>query len=502
MPLYQFDNSSLIDEVTLIKNASGGQRAYLHAREDATAEQLAEVMKQLSEHHYLSVPYKKDGKPVLEVRGFGKEEKLMTTLKSRKLVGGKQGKKEVPEDRVSWLEKFKANSLWLVAFIYLSGDLGYMAYEHMEAKDEKDKKKHKSTTDLVMDRIGGLGYFAGSLTLLGSLMAGKDTAEDEIQKAAKLATEKAAELGMELDEEGALVSFAHQKDDRSKFIKTFSKYPSEIMNACFSAAGVGIAYTARRKFAEAKDLEKKQKDGVVLSEDDQELLDKKSVYSKDRYLGIISGVAGAYGAVMPEKAPDPTKPRKKGVEGAIEWISQRPLSVAGFGLLISSAIHVVSSFEERNKLQGRKEKMLKEAGGQAKYDKKMFGNKMRFIFVIASIVAEVILFFSSKGHGKGVKTDESVDPSTCSMVAEMIAKQPKETHADLTDKMSEFLSMPDVLGTNQETLKTMINGKLEELDKNPWMAATKKKAPIASLGNSAQERAAKAAEISTSPFLS
>ena len=141
MPVYRYDNSSLIDEVTVIKNATGGRRAYLHAREGATAEELGEATKALIEAGLKVVPTEYEGKAALEVRGFGKEEILTNMLARNQLTNGTAQKSKTADDKFSFKSWFGKNSFFVSALVYLVGDVNYIRYESQLEKESDEKEK-------------------------------------------------------------------------------------------------------------------------------------------------------------------------------------------------------------------------------------------------------------------------------------------------------------------------------------------------------------------------
>ncbi len=462
MPLYRFDNSPVIDKVTVITNASGGSRAYLHAKPDASPELLGETMKTLLDKGYLAVPFEVEGKPVLELRGFGKKELLLETLQANNLTQGKAKTHEIPEDKISLLSKLKKNSFMVSALLYLVGDLSFIYYEKQRDKKSNEDKSHDSKRG-VWDWLAGYGYLAGTTTSIASMLLSSDASEEQISKAANMVVQASQRAGIELPNDNALLVAAKGKE-QNPLVSSFTKHSSELMNIGFATAGVAIAQNNLQKL---RDLNEKELQPGFEANDFHKA--SKTEHKMDIALGMISTASGLTSVFVKEKPRDPSQPRKKGVAGVGEFFQEKPLRIAGYGYLLSTVIHLVSSLKERSKIV---------ADNKANNENKSVEHTtFRLIFVVTNLIAEVIMSLSSKGHGAGVKSDDSVDPTTCAMVADMIHKKPADMRDDLVERMSEFLSMPDALGTNQDKLKSMINDQLAKLDKNPWVNNVQKAKP-------------------------
>ncbi len=92
----------------------------------------------------------------------------------------------------------------------------------------------------------------------------------------------------------------------------------------------------------------------------------------------------------------------------------------------------------------------------------------------ANLVAELLLAISSKGHGEGVKSDNSVDNTIISLAAELIVKQPKAMQNYLIDHMADFLARPDVLALKDTDTSRILRQQVEAMRNNPWAQASGK----------------------------
>ncbi len=506
MPLYRYSGNSLIDEATFIKNATGGVRAYLHAREEATPEQLSQTISSLNKAGFLAVPCEHNGKAMLEVRGFRKAENLTGQLSAMQAISGSPQIQAIKEDKIGFKEWFSKNSFMLTSIIYLAGDIAYIKYESLEDKLKKTNKTKEQREyeeklkasgvaeepeavskgffrDLIANpwkSLGGYGYLAGSTTSLAAMLLRPDPAEDQISKAANAALTASKRAGIHADANDLVTQAAQGISHTTPLRKRLSSNYSEYMNGFFAVAGMAIA---RNNIVDRKELlEKAEKvEGLKDTSYFKKILLRHNL---DIGLGTGTLISGTYGAIATEKAHDPSKPRATGLARIWEWMKERPLSVAANGLLVSTVIHLGSSILERAAIDKENKEITARNNALAPDATKetLLENKhttYRLFFVIVNLIAEVIMAFSSKGHGHGVKADKSVDGSTCALVADMISRKPLEQREELIGKMAGYLADPTSLGTSKDVLEKTIRDQLAALEQNPWAAALNAKTPIA-----------------------
>jgi hypothetical protein len=528
MPLYRYSGSSTIDEVRFFSNENGGTRAYLHAAKHADPEKLQAVIHDLNKQGFVTSPCHLNGQEVLEVRGFGKESKLRAALGEVGAVHGHPHRDELGDDKLDVLAWFKQKSLIISALFYLVGDFCFIKYEKVNTKikDTKKDEKHAALnaaiatfntdksaankvaeyTDVdnrskfakskVWDWLAGYGYLAGSTSSLASLMLRGDTSQMELGSISRFISDAARDAGLEVAGHPALQNAMGLHDTRSKAAKVFTTYSAEMMNLSFATAGLAIA---KDSFETHQRLSKEEKafGHVYDFSKDQRHLDDKSVAFKDVVLGTGTVLSGVTSSIIKEKPVDPNKQRKKGVAGVIEYMKERPLRIAGAGYLISTVIHLWSSLQERGSIKN--ENKIRGTDNQFPTDHTTY----RLGFVIMNLIAEVIMYFSSKGHGEGMKSDESLDITATSMVAQMIAKKPLEEREALVNTMAEALAQQQALGIKVDKAKTMLHEQLAALEKNPWAKAVavqvEPSAPVVMAEKAAEEKAHAISDLASAP---
>lgn len=419
MSVYKYQQGSVIDEVTFVKSDGGSLRAYLHATPDTPEKTLDDIAMSMAKRGWQIVPNSMNGKATLEVRGFGRTKQVTDILSEN---GWAKGKAEITEDKKDtsklW-DKFRKRSLFLSGITYLAGDYSFIKYG---LKDEKNPLK-----------IGaGFAYFGGTLSSL--LFARKDTPDLQIKEIAGRMAKHMQEQNINLPDDCSLNSII--QDKHKGLIKTsddlFRRYPAELMNTFFAISGACIARDAY------KDTKSQSRSKI-------------SAWL-DVGLGSMTMASAAFGNLVEEKVHDPDTPRKHGMAGIWEWVQERPLAVTGVGYMISTMLHFASTTIDMKTANKKNEESIRWRG----------------LFVASAILSEILVAISSKGHGKGVVSDKSVDESVISLSAELIAKQPPAKHEYLIDYMAGFLGREDVLALKDTDVKDLLRTQVELTKKNPW----------------------------------
>lgn len=450
MDIRRYQQGSTIDEIVFEKTESGAVRAYLHANSAIDSEKLANISKNLSAHDWQNIPSTHNGKAMLEVRGFGSEKKLLEEMTQQGWVKGTAQIEKTKEKPVSFTNKIKKNSLQASGLFFLVGDAAYAAYGY--------KKGHKE------DMLAGAMYFLGSAALLG--YGNHDNSHIEIHNLAKKMQDEMKKQSVNLPENCSLAAIT--RDHKHGLLKSaddlLSRYPSEIMNGFFGLAGASIAASALRHNIYAK---------PPAGWDKEQVARKVKEGKMDVGLGAMTMASGALASMIQEKAHDPDAPKKHGTAAIWEWIQERPLAIAGVGYIISTCFHAVSSYHSMKSAKINNDEIMKKS------------IPMRATFVGANLIAETLMTISSKGHGKGVVSDKSVDDSIVALTAELIATQPAAQQNHLIDYMSGFLGRNDVLAMKNDEVKDLLRTQVELVKKNPWAHCLKTaSAPAAASGAS------------------
>lgn len=421
MSIYRYSQGSVIDEVTFVKSDGGSLRAYLHALPDTSDKTLAYISLAMAKRGWQTVPNSINGKPTLEIRGFGRKTQINDILSENGWTKGAAQVTEDKKDNTRLWDKLRKRSLFLSGISFMISDACYTIY------GQKDKSP--------LNAAAGLAYMAGGVA--SSVFARKDTPDLQIKEIAGRMANHMQAQNIQLPDDCALNSII--KDKHKGLIKTsddfFRRYPSELTNGLFGLAGALIATDAIKELRSATAT-----------------AHNKSVAPLEIALGATTMASAAFGSLVQEKAHDPDTPKKHGLPGVWEWIQERPLMVTGIGYLVSSGFHIASTIKDYT-------------GGDSE---KKTAAKWRMGFIGWTILGEVLISISSKGHGNGVVSDKSVGDSVISLSADLIAKQPPAQHDHLIDYMSGFLGREDVLARKDIDVKDLLRTQVELVKKNPW----------------------------------
>jgi hypothetical protein len=441
--IYRYKNS-IIDELSFKKTANGAIRAYLHARDGTDAAEVQNALEVLKNKDFECIPFTLDGKPTLEVRGFKNEKEFLRILAKQEWTQGKAAA-HTPDPTLSYTDRVKGRSLQLSGVLYSVGDVGFIGYGW----------KGQSWKDVV----AGISYAIGTGALVG--YGRNDQSGLQIKDFSRQLAKHLMKQSVTLPENCSLAAIARDKEKGllTNVHELLTRYPTEIYSLFTGIAGAFVAAAAHEHKVK---VSAKYKHAAVLPSN----LDRKAVDHMrisgwlDIGLGTITMASTAIGGLVQEKAHDPDKPKEKGIKGALEWVQERPLTISGIGLMISTSLHAISTFMDYRtaKRLGNNKRMLDSIPYRAG-------------FVIANLAAEALIAISSKGHGEGVVSDKSVDNSVIAIAADLIVRQPRRLQDAMVPEVAKFLGRPDVLAMKDAEVTTMLHNQVEALRKNPWAVA-------------------------------
>ena len=433
MSVYKYNQSKVIDEITFKKTAKGAVRAYLHARPEVGVEELNHAIKILKDAGFECIPFTLDGKPTLEVRGFKRETQFLSLLNDNKLVNGNAEIVKQPEDIIDWRDKLKERSLQLSGLFYVVGDYNFFTYGRREAHPE--------------DMLAGLMYAGGTTALVG--FGRNDQSDRQVRDLSKKIMHHLAEAGVKLPEDHALHHLVTTKKKNlfENVHDTFERYPSEMFNLFTGLAGACITASA---------LKYKVLKTPAAHMDLHAIKAMRTEGWLDVGLGTLTMASTAIGGLVDEKAHDPDAPQSHVVQAVLDWVRERPLTVAAAGLLVSTGCHAVSTYKAYDEA-----KRIGDMG-------RLGAIVNRATFVATNLAAELLISISSKGHGEGVVSDKSVDISAIAVAAELIAKQPEDVRESLIDYMGKFLGQPKLLAMDDQEVIKLLRHQVEAMCSNPW----------------------------------
>lgn len=457
MSIYRYPESKIVDEITFQKSEGGQTRAYLHAIDGVDQKTLNNITCAFADNGWQVTPYTLNGKPTLEVLGFKSQLKLRQALEQAGWIKGTEEFIGIKQDKLSFIEQVRKRSLGASGIAYVLGDASFTQYGYAD----------KNPWNLA----GGLMYGVGTASLLTG--GRKDQSDLQVKDISKKMAQHFRDIDIALPKDCSLTAIT--EDHNKGLIKSaddlIRRYPSELMNLFFAAAGTCIAIAAYKSLHKAPDPKKFEHEvGEVLERLTMKAKkkglplptasfvgEKMKFYHKvesmlDIGLGAMTGLSGLFAMSVKEKAPDPDEAPKEGLARAWEFVREKPLAIAGVGYMVSTLCHAVSTTIAWNYADNERRKSV----------------PWRAVFVGANLVAELLLAISSKGHGDGVKSDGHVDKTVIALASELIVKQPKAMQEYLINHMAGFLGRADVLAMKNDEAVRQLRTEVEAMRKNPW----------------------------------
>ncbi len=434
MAKYHFAEPSVVDEIDFVRNEKGGLRAYLHANDKISKEKLGQVVCWLRDHDLEGLPFIFEGKPTLEVRGKVKSEKLLVhKLKEAGFVSGEPKIEETPADKMTFMDQFRKRSLQASGVSYLVGDYGFFNYGMKEA----DK----------LTMTGAFFYFLGTLSLV--FYGRNDQSDLQVKDFANSLEHFLTKERLQPPPGSCLYAMTQDKEQTTlEQLEEFCKrYPSEIFNTVTALAGVFVAASAYKNKVHFK---------PAAHMDAHAIQEMRHEGWLDFGLGSMTTVSGLLATFVKEKKPDPDDPPAKGINWVWQKVHEHPLAIAGAGYTVSTMFHAASTFKAYRE--------AKRVGDV----KRLASVPNRALFVGAAFLSEFLLAISSKGHGDGVTSDDSVKESVYAMAAEMITKEPPETREWHIQHMCGFLQQPKVLAEAKEVVEKRLREQVAIMEHNPW----------------------------------
>lgn len=489
LPIYRYSPESLIDEIEIVTNPQGGSRAYLHARTDAAAEQITALKAGIENRGWTGLPFNREGKATLEIRGFDKPEQLLQYAQQQGFASGAVSTQAAPGDKHGFWDKFRHNTLKWTGVAYILGDVAFMTYATMEhGKNKKDLREAEGELAALMKKfnhmppvaekkrldtailgakdaasggpykkLSGLGYAIGSVILTG--FGSKDQSTLEIKKSSQKIDAFLKNEGLAHGQKGDLLNQEHEKKnpnllDRAQSI--LRRYPSEALNLVYTGVGLLLMQSS------FKAMNAPQKGYETL----KDMTKRKRLEGLDIGLGLVTATSAIAGLTIKEKKKVEGEEKRHGIAGVWDWIQEKPLRATGYGYMVATLIHGI--------VTASKWKRHPVTSADHHNNQVMLG---RAVFVGLNLLAEALMVISSKGHGEGVKSPD-VDDSIIASTAEYVAKQNPAIREQLVDRLAGHMASPDILGGKSDEIAAKLRAQMAGMTSNPWAKTSVSPAPV------------------------
>lgn len=480
MPLYRYQPHSVIDEIVIETNDRGASRAYLHAGAGGSPEALAAARARFKALGWHSVPMSISGHPVLELRGFKNPKQLLDETRNLGLVDGAHAPTPTAGDKVSFGDVLRNKTLQATGATYMLADAAFSTYAGMELNKHykelnRAKALGKEAEALARESVrggwwkiaSGVGYAIGSVIL--AAYGSHDQSQSEIKKSVGKIDRYIRQQGLSPVNGGPAVAQEPDKKDTGLLGAAdalLKRYPSEALNIVYTGVGLLLMRSSLNQVHGLKEKLQPLKKGTdefnrIRSELRSERLDIG--------LGTITATSAMAGLLIKEKKPLEGEHRRSGLAGVWDWIQEKPLRATGIGYMAATGVHAITTARKWRALPG-------ETVAQVADKRKIMSG--RAAFVVLSMAAEAMLAISSKGHGEGVQTDRSTEDSVVAATAEFIARQPEANRDLLIERLSGYMSSPDVMGQRAELIAGKLREQIGAIQTNPWSPVSQQAAVV------------------------
>jgi hypothetical protein len=510
MAILSFNSSSPVGSIVLRHSESGATRAYLMPNTQVDSALLQgklqnfydQVTPRSHMRNWQIMPTSFEGQPAIEIRNYGKLDNLLRELKTHSLIdGNKMAVKKEPQDKTNFGDMLAKRALFISGILYLIGDISFYIY----GKLGKRKTNDGPAEEKKAEQFAGMAYAFGSLSLM---LFSRDPSVLQLRDIGKTLSDGLARNGVEFNPESSLgrVSDLKQLSAFQRFNHYAQKHHSEAMALGFGASGVAQMIgpgTDLRTLGKANKEFDASTDPAKIEKNRFDTINSRVDFT----VGTMTALASALTIAVPEKGEEElaksakeTNPLKR----AINWFTDKPLRIAGYGYMGSTILHTVSSVRQlkhANKLLKKFDDPNQQNDPALKlYDKDELKNtktsfSFRMVFVVTNLLAELIMTLGSKGHGAGVKADDSIMRSATAMAAEVIEQQPAEKREDVAALMATLLASKKALGGKPQDYTAAITAAREEYRNNPWTpVANTQSEPVVATQPAPSVAAEKAAE--------
>jgi len=444
--IYRFNDHSLIENVTIERSAGGGMRAYLFARAGSDPAKLESLKSAFNAHGILWAPTSEDGRAVLELRGLKQDESsLLRLLKMQGAVTSNYQKSASIGDKISLEDSLKKNTLKASGWAYFIGDMSFLVYGWKEAFEGKKLTKPAAL-------IAGIFYALGTPAMM--FFGRGDKSDFQLKDISNNTLNELKKQGVSIPDGAAIsaVSSGHTASFGRRVLNFLQRYPAEITNGLFGVAGTMMLWTGIRDYKNVRQ--------EIAKNGKQNKGSRLVTAIIDMGIGVFTVFSGLVSVFVEEEEPNRNEPKNTGLARAWQFVTEKPLRTAGAALGISTLGHATATA-----IQYKAGEISTSAVAG------------RGVFSFTNLSAEGLMAISSKGHGAGVKSDNSLDRSVYAVMADLVQRSPSENRERLIEQLTSYLSGKKHLGGEASAISQGIREQLATYANNPWITPTATQTP-------------------------
>jgi|GEM_PF-7021762 len=415
MSIYKFTSPSPVTEVTFRHASDRAPIALLSVAEGTPPDQVSTIRRAMDSGGWSAAPVTVDGRELLQVSGFQKEQQLLSFMQNYHFSEGKPDYMPEAGDNAKrtageWLQQ---TSLKTAGVLNLIGDGALLGSGFLNGRSR--------------EVTAGALYTGGALVLAkyGNVKT-EHHVREVLERTGKFLKQQAAVL----PEDCGLFSIMKQQREGAfaSAENLLYRYPSQVMLGAYTLGAMTMLHSG--------------------------------IKQKDPY-GIAYGASsvGFKGAslLIPEKQKTAEEKKASAQHGPVhslfDWIQEKPLRLFGYGSMVTDILLGMSAFREY------------------KANPKQRGYIFKFITTGTYLLADAMMAISSKNYANDAgKFDTEEQRQIFALTAESISCQPKEMREALVNHVAGFLADQPEMNGSAGDIAQGITEQMNHMARNPWTA--------------------------------
>lgn len=442
---YDWQGASPIKEIDVAVNSAGWLQVVIYAPA-AIDDKLADLPLYLAKNGFICYLDEVDGKSVLKIADFGKEERVFDLLRRGGFVFGEPARTEIPDEfaELAISDRIRKDSMKISGIL---GEIGHIAMIALGAL----------TKDI--QRIG-VGLFYGTATALPAAF-GNGAGAIRFSKLANGLRNYLSKEGYELAD--PLIK-TPEIDFRNRNILTrlwdmIKSHPVQAQNLIALPGNILLTVVGRK---ESRKNEGKSGKGLIVS-------------------GILAAISSLIAIFVPEATPEQIKAyknkkgfirslREDGVMAAIKtapdsiymFLSKQPLAVSGSILAAENIFGV-----DRQALDAARNYKRKSETHPEEPEGKVYFPILSGVMAGAWTSSSAAGALSTKRRNELYETKEAYD-ALYAQTANLILGAPRNSQDIIVGKAAEYLAAEPDVHVRAEVIEKELRDKVNALRNNPW----------------------------------
>jgi len=428
MAIYHYKDSPLVESIE-IKSQNIGFSATIMLRENASLDQIDELIMQLASRDFPTMRDIVDGKPALQVRGMKNEQRLLSASDKLNLKTNTAGKETTLESgKEKFIDRVKKSPLFLSAVFYDLADMAFIVSGIQRGRHNPDGKL---TRNDISEMAIGAAFGLGDMLMT---MYGKENGAEELSAAAEGLRNHLREKGVIIPEGDNLNPDTLYKSGVLREIHNWM-HKNVLFVKCLAETGGGL-FMMGSALKPGNRNNGKLAAGLLLATSWLSTL----ILEKPRGYKIFD---------VDKDKPASLSEKIKGNPRA--WL-------ASPGSIANNFLNYAGSYQERKRWKDHPTRK---------------NDYIYNVFSASSFLTANILFgISGQKRPPETEADKEISRDLVLMAANTLASQPELSRAAI-DETAEYVStkLAHVSMSKEEAAKAIMD-KVTELNRNSWVART------------------------------